>query len=170
VAYVASPVNFTHARAHQDITTWLGTYRALTPGVVGGNDATVRLDLDNEPQPDVLLRWDEDHHGQSVLTSDDRIEGAPELVAEVAATSASYDLHDKMNAYRRNGVQEYIAWQVYEQRLDWFRLREGVYVPLAPDERGVIHSEVFPGLRLNVAAMLAGDLAAVVAEQLTPRS
>ena len=31
-------------------------------------------------------------------------------------------------------------------------------------ERGVITSEVFPGLRLNVAAMLAGDARAVVAE------
>ncbi|MCC7364781.1 MAG: Uma2 family endonuclease [Dehalococcoidia bacterium] len=170
VVYVASPVSIDHSESHNAMATWLGLYRSMTPGVRAANDGTVRLDADNEPQPDVYLRWDAAHGGQSHESADRRIEGAPELVAEVAATSASYDLHDKMNAYRRNGVQEYIAWQVYEQRLDWFRLREGVYVPLTPDERGVIHSEVFPGLRLNVAAMLAGDLATVVAEQLGPQA
>jgi Uma2 family endonuclease len=37
---------------------------------------------------------------------DGYIEGAPELIAEIAAGSASYDLHDKLNAYRRNKVRE----------------------------------------------------------------
>lgn len=47
------------------------------------------------------------------------------LVAEIAASSAAYDLNDKLNAYCRNGVQEYIVWQTYENRLDWFYLKEG---------------------------------------------
>jgi Uma2 family endonuclease len=82
---------------------------------------------------------------------------------EVAATSAAYDLHDKLQAYRRNGVQEYAVWQVYEQKLDWFKLKEGQYVSLAADTEGVIHSRVFPGLCLNVKLLLEGDLAAVLA-------
>jgi len=66
------------------------------------NDNTVRLDLDNEPQPDALLRIEV---GGSRMN--DYIEGAPEFIAEVAASSAACDLHDKKRAYRRNGVQEY---------------------------------------------------------------
>jgi Uma2 family endonuclease len=73
-------------------------------------------------------------------------------------------LHDKLKVYRRNGVQEYLVWQVYDKRVDWFSLSEGEYVPLVPDESGVIHSQVFPGLRLAVAALLEGDLAKVLAE------
>jgi Uma2 family endonuclease len=72
---------------------------------------------------------------------------------------------DKMRAYRRNGVQEYIVWLTDEERLLWFSLQGGDYVPLPHDENCVIHSRVFPGLRLAVERMLAGDLAAVLAEQ-----
>ena len=77
---------------------------------------------------------------------------------------ASYDLHDKLRAYRRNSVQEYIVWQVYDRKIDWFELKEGEYLPLAPEVEGVIHSKVFPGLRLAVERLLEGDLAAVLAE------
>ena len=54
-------------------------------------------------------------------------------------------------------------WQVYDQRLDWFRLREGEYVSLQPDAAGVVRSEVFPGLWLAVPALLEGNLAEVLA-------
>ena len=51
-----------------------------------------------------------------------------------------------------------------DRRLEWFALREGLYDPLPADERGVIHSVVFPGLRLALPALLDGDLAGVLAE------
>ncbi len=35
---------------------WLWLYKASTPGVQLGDNCTVRLDADNEPQPDALLR------------------------------------------------------------------------------------------------------------------
>ena len=73
------------------------------------------------------------------------LEGAPELIVEVAASSASYDLHEKLNVYQRNGVQEYLVWQIYEHRLDWFVLEGGKYVALQPDADGIIHSRIFPG-------------------------
>jgi Uma2 family endonuclease len=102
--------------------------------------------------------------GRSHISEDDYLEGAPELIAEVAASSASYDLHEKLRAYRRNGVQEYLVWRVYDKQIDWFQLFKEEYVPLVPDADGVVHSQVFPGLRLFIPSLLTGDLAAVLAE------
>lgn len=128
-----------------------------------GIEPTVRLDLDNEPQPDGVLFIEERLGGQAHLTEDDYLEGAPELMVEVAASSAAYDLHDKKKAYRRNGIQEYIVWQIFENKLDWFSLSKGEYVPLEPDEAGVVQSQVLPGLWLAVPALLEGDMARVLA-------
>ena len=163
VVYVPSPVRYTsHAKPHGFVVAWISVYAAATPGVDFGDNATVRLDMDSEPQPDVLLRIDEQLGGQSRVSSDDYIEGGPELVVEIAASSASYDLHDKLSVYRRNQVQEYLVWRVYEQQFDWWRLREGAYVPLQADAAGVVCSEVFPGLWLAVPALLDGHLAEVL--------
>ncbi|MEQ8383405.1 MAG: Uma2 family endonuclease [Coleofasciculus sp. A1-SPW-01] len=164
VVYVASPVRANrHGRPHSEIIGLLLVYRIQTPGVYLTDNTTVRLDADNEPQPDALLRIEPEVGGNSRITADDYIEGAPELIVEVAASSASYDLNDKLNAYRRNGVQEYIVWQSYENRIDWFRLEEGRYVSLEPDEAGIVRSNVFPGLWLAVNALREGNLAEVLA-------
>ncbi len=163
VVYVASPVRASkHGRPHAKIIGWLGTYSAASPGVDLLDNATVRLDADNEPQPDALLRIEPEVGGNSRISEDDYIEGSPELIVEIAASSASYDLNDKLNAYRRNGVKEYIVWQMYENRLDWFILKEGRYIPLEADETGIIRSEVFPGLWLAVDALREGNLASVL--------
>ena len=164
VVYMPSPVR---ARGHAGpvgvMTTWLGIYDASTPGVSMLADATVRLDRDNEPQPDVLLRMESEAGGQSRLSEDDYVEGPPELVVEVAASSAAYDLHDKLRVYRRNGVLEYVVWRVHDRAVDWFVLTDDEYRPLVPDAHGVLHSPHFPGLRLAVAALLAGDMTGVLA-------
>jgi len=165
VVYMPSPVRHkSHSRPHSQIMTWLGTYWAATPGVDLGDNATVKLDADNEAQPDAFLRIEPEQGGNSRISNDDYIEGAPELIVEIAASSAAYDLHDKLNVYRRNGVKEYIVWQTYDNRLDWFKLHEGEYLTLKPDESGVVHSEVFPGLDLAAEALLRGDLAKVLSE------
>ncbi|MCW6049803.1 Uma2 family endonuclease [Microcoleus sp. A2-C5] len=162
IVYMPSPVRFVpHAEPHSNIIGWLWNYRIATPGVRLGDNATVFLDGDNEPQPDALLRIE--NGGNSQITDDDYIQGAPELVVEIAASTASKDLHDKKKAYRRNGVQEYMVWQINKQRLHWFTLNEGKYVSLEPDENGVVRSLVFPGLWLAVPALLSGDLAQVMA-------
>jgi Uma2 family endonuclease len=165
VVYVASPVSLPHGDAQYDLIGWMTAYTALHPEIGGSDNATVRLDVDNEPQPDVLLRRKD---GGTARVDGSYLAGPPELIAEIAASSVSIDLHAKLNAYRRNGVQEYIVWRVQDHEIDWFSLERGAYVRLAADERGVIHSKVFPGLRLAVAAMLAGDVAAVLAEQQHP--
>ncbi len=164
VVYLASPLRFrSHGLPHGNLIIWLGNYKVSTPGVELGDNATVRLDLDNEPQPDVLLLIDKPARGQAQISEDDYVEGAPELVTEVAASSASIDLYDKKRAYRRNGVQEYIVWQVLENKLDWFYLQNGEYLPLAADADGVIKSQVFPGLWLSINSLITGDMTKVLA-------
>ena len=164
VVYMPSPVHYAgHAEPHSHIIGWLVTYCAATPGVKLADNAAVRLDIDNEVQPDALLRLEPATGGRSHISEDDYIEGPPELLVEIAASSATIDLREKLRVYQRNGAQEYIVWQVYDKRIDWFHLSEGEYVPSKPDESGVIHSLAFPGLRLAVSALLEGNLAQVLA-------
>ena len=161
VVYVSSPLRAQfHGEPESTLGTWLGLYRAMHPGLRSAHNSSVFLDADNEPQPDLSL-WRE---GGQATVVDGYIEGAPELIAEVAASSVSVDLHSKKNAYRRNGVREYIVWRTLDEQLDWFVLEEGEYVRLEADSSGMIESREFPGLRLDVAKLLAGDLAGVLAE------
>src|SRR5438477_7908082 len=56
VVYMPSPVRIGHhARPHSDLGTFVGIYRHFTPGTDGGASASVRMDMNNEPQPDVGL-------------------------------------------------------------------------------------------------------------------
>ncbi len=130
MVFMASPLRAKgHGKPHAQIMTWLGTYEAATPGVEVLDNPTVRLDADNEPQPDALLRLEEG--GTSTISTDDYVEGPPELIVEIAASSASLDLGDKRHVYRRNQVREYLVWRVYDQALDWFYLQEGQYLTFA---------------------------------------
>ncbi|MDK2410551.1 Uma2 family endonuclease [Aphanizomenon sp. PH219] len=162
VVYVASPVRAKqHGKPHARIMTWLGTYEAATPGVEALDNTTVLLDTDNEPQPDALLRIETG--GQFSINKDDYVEGAPELIVEIAASSASYDLHEKLKVYRRNQVQEYLIWRVYDYQFDWFRLQQGEYIQLQPNADNIICSQIFSGLWLDKIALLGGDLGKVLA-------
>jgi Uma2 family endonuclease len=161
VVYMPSPVSaIDHGEPHFDLNGWLFVYRAHTPQVRGGDNSTLRLDLDNEPQPDGYLRLLPECGGQARLVNG-YVTGAPELIVEIAASSASYDLHEKLNAYRRNGVREYVVWRVWDEVVDWFVLRGGRFEPLALAD-GIYRSEVLPGLWLEPAAVLRGDPARVL--------
>ncbi len=159
--YMTSPVRMTqHGDPHARIMAWLGVYWAATPGVQVGDNPTVRLDADNEVQPDALLRITVE--GQSTISDDGYVEGAPELMVEIAASSASIDLTQKLNVYRRNQVQEYLVWRVYDGEFDWFCLQKGKYIPLQPKVAGIFCSVIFPGLWLDKSALLSGNLATVL--------
>jgi Uma2 family endonuclease len=163
VVYMPSPVRWNHhARPHLRLATWLGTYEANTPGVQAGDNGTIRLDLDNEPQPDAAMIIDPACGGQVQLGPNDYIEGAPELVAEVAASSASIDLHTKLRVYRRNHVREYLVWRVLDQAIDWFVLRQSQYDPLPLSPDGIYRSEAFPGLWLDPGPLARFDMARVL--------
>lgn len=166
VVYVASPTRSRqHGKPHSLMDGWLNVYAARDPDLEVDNNSTVFMG-DSEVQPDVCLY--RRSTGRVRETDTGYLEGAPDLVVEVAASSASYDLHDKLELYRRMGVPEYIVWQTEDERISWFRLRDGRYAPIEPDESGIIESEIFPGLRLNVAAMLAGDRNGVLATLAEP--
>ena len=151
-------------KSHGLMMGWLAAYVAATPGVRLNDNATVRLDADNEVQPDALLRLEPALDGRCQVTPDDYLEGPPELIVEIAASSAAYDLHDKLQVYRRSGVSEYLVWQVYDRQFTWFQWREGQYLVLEADPGGIIRSQTFPGLHLAVTALLEGNLAEVLAE------
>jgi Uma2 family endonuclease len=157
--YVSPPVSFgAHGNPHFSLIGWLAAYAVATPGVLGGDNASLRLDLKNMPQPDGFLIIHPSRGGQARISDDDYIEGAPELVVEVAASSASYDLHDKFDVFLRNRVREYIIWQTKESRIDYFSIQGDTYQPHVPDASGCYRSLVFPGLWLDSASLINGDL------------
>lgn len=164
VVYMPSPVKHKqHGNPHAFLNTWIGVFIAATPNTDFSDNATVRLDNNNEPQPDILLRVERQHGGRSFISADDYIEGAPELIVEIAGTSASYDMHDKKLVYARNGVREYLVVLTYEQTVHWFVLREGEYEELPLPEDGILRSEFFAGLWLKPAALWANNLAEILA-------
>jgi Uma2 family endonuclease len=160
VVYLSSPVSTGHSDAQAMLTGWLIAFAGKHPGLRAGVEATVRIDADNEFQPDVHLRQVE---GGSTRAADGYLEGPPELVVEVAASSVSRDLHSKKNVYRRAGVREYVVLRLLDAELDWFELRDGEYVRRSPGADGIIESVQFPGLRLDVPALLTGDLPRLLA-------
>ena len=157
VVYMGSPVRQIHADPDSLIQTWLGTYAAHTPGTKAAVNATVYLDADNVVQPDALLRVLPENGGRCATDEDGYLRGAPELVVEIAASSASIDLRDKLRVYRRCGVAEYLVWRTVEGQFDWRRLVGDEYQLVASDAQGWIASASFPGLVLDVAALLAMD-------------
>jgi len=163
IVYMGSPVRLRHhGLPHVDISTWLGTYRAHTPGVFPGDNVSVRIDDDSVPQPDLCMIIDPARGGQATISEGDYIEGGPELVVEVSSSTVSIDLHTKLRVYRRNNVREYVVWRVIDKTIDWFVLREGEYVKLSPGPDGIYRSAVFPGLWLDPKALIDKNLARVL--------
>ena len=149
VVYVASPVRFTHhGTPHGYLIQQLAQHDLAHRGIVHGDNATVRFPDGSEVQPDGLLRKTPKHGGGSRIR-DGYVYGAPELCAEVAASSVSYDLYEKKELYRRAGVQEYIVWRIEDEAIDWWELRDGEYVPIPAAADGTIESRVFPGFALH---------------------
>jgi len=162
VVYMGSPVSVRHAKPDGMIQAWLGTYASRHPDTEVLANATVILDAENTVQPDALLRRLPDRGGLTRVNEEGYLTGPPELIVEVASSSAAIDMRDKRRAYCRNRVQEYLVWLVAEGRLEWFNLEDDEYRPQLPDARGLLHSRAFPGLRLPVGALLAGDTARVL--------
>ena len=162
VVAMGSPVRLQHHGAPESaLNFWLACYVSVTPGLLVASNTTVRLDLDNEFQPDLLLCVPEHAGGQARIDAEDYVAGAPELVVEVAANSVSRDLHQKLAVYRRNGVREYVVHRVDDAAVDWFVLAHGAYERQVADAHGRYQSRMFPGLCLDVAALLRSDLAGV---------
>ncbi|MFO0844014.1 MAG: Uma2 family endonuclease [Gemmataceae bacterium] len=164
VVHMPSAVRWnSHASPHARVCAWLALYSVATPGTQAGDNGSVRLDEENEPQPDAALVILPSYGGQARVSADDYLEGAPELVFEVASSTTSIDLNAKLRVYQEHGVREYVVWRVLQRQIDWFVLRDGQFARLAAGADGVWRSEIFPGLWLDHGALVQEDIARVLA-------
>ena len=166
IVFMASPVNARrHGRPHLILSRWLGRYLDRTPVLDdhASLDSTVVLDDENEPQPDLLLTLPTSLGGRAEEDADGYLVGPPTLAIEVAASSAAIDLHRKLDAYRRNGVAEYLVWRTDDAAVDFFLLRGDRYDRQSLDAGGLLKSEAFPGLWLDADALVARDLPRLLA-------
>ena len=159
--YIPSPRDREYAKAATDTICWLGNYSAHTPGSEAGSNATWFM-LKDAPQPDAHVRILEECGGASWVEGK-FFHGAPELAAEVCLSSSSYDLHQKLALYRAAGVKEYLAYPLHEHEIRWHRLVGDQYQTLELPPDGVLRSLVFPGLWLDVTALLDGNMPQVLA-------
>jgi Uma2 family endonuclease len=144
VVYMASPLRRAHGKYHAHLGMLLVIYEGKTPGVEVLDNATTILGEESEPQPDLALRILSASGGQSTETEDDYVQGPPELVVEVADSSRSMDMHQKLRDYRLAGVREYLVLCVEEKAFHWFEFKPSG--KLTADKSGVFRSQVFPGL------------------------
>jgi Uma2 family endonuclease len=170
VVFVSSPVRSPeHSQPHVILVEEFGIYRRASRGVLSDADGSLRLEAGDEVRPDVMLRYSPSRGGRSYVDEDHYVRGVPELVAEVAATSASYGLHDKLDLYRELGVPEYIVWRTEDGAIDWFALEDGAYVPIPAGEDGLTRSRVFPGLAMDLAALVEAANASIAASLEQPQ-
>ncbi|MCS6773768.1 MAG: Uma2 family endonuclease [Anaerolineae bacterium] len=163
VVHMNSPTRASHSAAHLALATWLGTYAARTPGVLAHDNLSYRLDDRSELQPDLLLMLSPACGGRARVDAEGFLVGVPELIIEVAAASAEYDLGAKFRLYQRAEVPEYLVWDAEAKQAHWWVLDKGSYRPLMPDRARIWRSQVFPGLWLDEPALARQDLAAVLA-------
>lgn len=155
VVYMAAAMRRKHGTNHLPLGSVFFAYESQTLGTEAGDNTTVLLGDEGEPQPDLYLRVLPDFGGQSRTTPDDWIEGPPELVAEIAHSNRSIDLHAKRDDYSRYGVREYLVLCLEDCELRWFDLAANRELTIDAD--GILRIRSFPGLWIHVAALLARD-------------
>jgi hypothetical protein len=139
-------------------------YAAQTPGIASSSSVTTILPSQTTGlEPDAMLRVLPANGGASTIGADKFVHGTPELLAEISFTSGARDFGKKFDTYQAEGVPEYLVWRTEEQEVHWFALKRKKYVALKPHTDGTLRSEQFPGLWLDVTALLAGDMAKVLA-------
>lgn len=163
VVYMPSPLRVDHGDPHSEVIGWLTVYKAATPGVRVSDNSTVFLADHSEPQPDASLRVLPEYGGQAKQTPDGHLEGAPELLVEVAVSNENYDLRTKRQDYEALGVLEYIVVLVRQERIVWFVRRGSGFIELTPGNDGIYRSEVFGGLWLDHAALFRLDTGRLLA-------
>ena len=161
IVYVASPLKRRHGTNHLPLGSLFFAYEGHTPGIESGDNTTILLGDDGEPQPDLFLRILPEYGGRSQTTDDDFVAGPPELIAEIAHSSRSIDLHAKHDDYARYGVQEYLVVCLQEGTLRWFDLQADH--ELSPDSDGILRMKTFPGLWIHGDSLLSKNYARLMA-------
>jgi Uma2 family endonuclease len=155
IVYMASPVGWLHGSYHPKLSFGLELYASETPGVQLGDNATIILGEESEPQPDLTLRILREYGGRSRLNRDGYVKGTPEFLAEIAHSTVAIDLHQKRTDYQRARVGEYLVLCIAEQVLRWFDFR--ARREITPDAQGIYRSRIFPGLWIDGPALLERD-------------
>lgn len=162
IVHVGSRVSLRdHARSQELIWSCLQSYSGATPGTRTSAHPLVLLDRENIAQPAGALFILSEYGGRAQATEKGFWAGPPEFMFDIAVTRGAYNLREKLGAYRRNGVQEYFVWFTQEKRVDWFQLEKGAYILNQPDPNNVLRSRAFPGLNLNLSALLTAEAAAL---------
>jgi hypothetical protein len=152
IVYVASPLRIKHGESHPYLSAVMLAYTAATAGVQLGDNTTVFLGDDSEPQPDLSLRILPEFGGLSRNTEDGYIDGPTELAVEIAHSSKSIDLNQKRQDYARNGIPEYLVYVIDQQNLRWFDLGSNQEQQPAGDR--VFKIRQFPGLWIDEAGFV----------------
>jgi Uma2 family endonuclease len=160
---VPSPLAQGHGVYHALIMAWLGNYWIATPGTQAADNVTTILGELSEPQPDGVLIIEPASGGQTGLSEAGYMTGPPELIVEVASSSASIDLHTKRRDYERAGVLEYVVVVLHQGIIRWFVWQSGTYQDMTADTDGIFRSRVFPGLWMHADALLRLDGTQVMA-------
>jgi hypothetical protein len=159
IVYMPSPMRGDHGTESRFVAGWLDRYERFTPGVEGADGATVKLDLQGEPQPDHFLLIVPECGGQSGVDAEGYFRGAPEMVLEIARATRYFDLNRKKADYERAGVQEYVVVELDPDRIHWFVRRGDRFEEMRPGRDGIYRSKVFPGLWLDAQALFRRDRA-----------
>lgn len=154
VVHEPSPISVSHGESHVLLTHILSTYAIETPGVQLLDNVTVMLSDQDEVQPDLLLRVLPEFGGRTSNTSSDYVKGPPELVVEIAHSSASLDLGRKRKRYILGGVAEYLVICTELKEIRWFDLQNNARYEA--DNANNIKSRMFPGLWLSTVSIF-GD-------------
>ncbi|TWT86053.1 Uma2 family endonuclease [Neorhodopirellula pilleata] len=151
--YLMSPLRAVHhGNPHALLAGWLIHYCMHHPTLRVSDSATIQLNLDNDPQPDLCVI----REGGQTHFNDGYIVGPPEMIVEIAGSSASYDFGEKRYVYEQAGVGEYLVFETIEGRIAWWRHDNGRYVDISPSD-GIYRSVLFPRLWLDADALRAAD-------------
>jgi Uma2 family endonuclease len=157
IVYLLAPDNLRHGRVKMRVVHWLTEYEDATPGTEAYANSTAILGEDSETQPDAHLIIPPEKGGQMRMNEDEYLEGAPELVAEVALNREAIDLHAKKKDYEKAGVREYVVIVLQQNQIIWYISPKGRFEELALEVDGIFRSGVFPGLWLDPDALLRLD-------------
>ena len=156
VVYLPSPVHLDQLGSPQAaLVGWLWNYWAFTPGVRVGDNSTVRLDLDNEPQPDALMIREPSHGGRVVIGPRGYVEALrswseksrPQAPASTCTPSCGSTVATRSRS-TSSGASRTRRWTGSSC------VRE-IYACLPLTAAGVYRSEVFRGLWLDPVALRA---------------
>lgn len=145
-----------HDEPAEEVRFLLKNYVRATFGIKGGEETTLQLAPKNGPRPDAHLRLPNWAGGNSYIDEKGWLTGAPELLIEIAASTANYDLHMKKDLYEQIGVKEYLVWRTIDGEFDAFDLIDGIFQRRELKD-GCWASQIFAGLTIDFPALMRTD-------------